>query len=149
MAHVRRFRCGAPRNPHPHRNLTSLTIRISPLLVHGHVHAIRDDAKERARSALHRKHVPTATVTGCCRFRGISTRHLAQGERITAVRAQRTTRREVHVVPLCAPPRATDHICECAIAVAVAVSVSLVGVCAPALEGLCECACASCGRRRG
>ena len=140
MAHARRLRCGAARDPHPHRNLTGVTIR-APLFVHGHVHAIRDDAKERARRALHRKHVPTTTVA---RLRG-TTRHLEQGKRVTAVRAQRTTRREVHVVPLSTPPRAADHICKCGIAIAV----SLVGICAPALEGLCECACASCGRSGG
>jgi hypothetical protein len=99
MAHARRFCCGAPRNPHPHRNLS---IQISSFLfVYGHVYAIRDDAKERARGALHRKHVRTIGRRFRLRSR-IGNGHLDQSEseRVTTICAQRTSRGDVHVVPL-------------------------------------------------
>jgi hypothetical protein len=133
-AHARRFCCGSPRNPHPHLNLA---IRIpSFLFVYGHVYTMRNDSKERARRALHRKHVRTIRHRP---RRGIGGgRHLDQRERVTTICAQRTSRGEVHVVPLGAPTRAADHFCERA--------ASFVGVCAPTVECLRECVRACCGQ---
>jgi len=49
---------------------------------------------------------------------------LEKGERVAAVRAQRTVRCDVHVVPFCAPSLAAYHACECA-----ADALSGIGIC--------------------
>jgi len=136
MVNARRLCRGAPRNPHPH------PITIQPgisflLLIHGHVHTIRDNTEQLARRTLHRKRIPAPPrrqpQLGRSRRRSHRGGHLKQGERVAAVRAQRTVRRNVHVVPFCAPSLAAYHACECA-----ADALSGVGICAPAIEGLGE-----------
>ena len=141
MVNARRLCRGTPRNPHPH------PIAIQPgisflLLIHGHVHTIRDNTEQLARRALHRKHIPTPPQRQPRLGRSRSCSHrgdLEQGERVVAIRAQRTVRRDVYVVPFCAPSLSAYHACECA-----ADALSGVGICAPAIEGLCESGCA-CG----
>ena len=135
MVNARRLCRGAPRNPHPHR--IDIHARISLLLlIYSHVHAIRDDTEQLARRALHRKRIP-APLGLQPRGRG-SRGDLEQGERVATVRAQRTVRRDVHVVPFCAPSLAAYHACECA-AAALSSVVICICVCAPTIKGLSEC----------
>jgi len=135
MVNVRRLCRGAARNPHPHPIAIQAGISFL-LLIHGHVHAIRDNTEQLARRTLHRKRIPTPPRLGHSRSRKGD---LDQGEWVAAIRAQRTVRHDVHVVPFCAPSLAAYHACECA-----ADALSCVGICAPAIEGLSECGCA-CG----
>ena len=109
----------AARRGTPHLQRTSPSPPSRFLFVYGHsVHAVRDDAKECAHvSAPHRElHVRTVARR---RYRlrpgrriGDGGGHLDQGERVTTICAQRTSRGEVHVVPLGTPTRAADHFCE-------------------------------------
>ncbi len=94
------------------------------------MHAIRDNAKQLARRALHRKRIPAPR----CRDLGGG---LEQRERVAPVRAQRTIWRDVHVVPFCAPSRAAYHARECCGCGALLGGVG-VSIRAPAFEGLCE-----------
>jgi hypothetical protein len=137
--YARRLRCGTTRNPNPHR--VCISTSTTPLLIYGHVYAVRDHPKELARRALHRKHVPFRPGRG----RGLATataaRRLEHGERVAAVRAQRTTGHAVHVVKLGAPALAADHVFKRARYVPVPVPVppvAAIGVRAPALECLRE-----------
>jgi hypothetical protein len=130
MEDARWLRRGTPRNPHTH----GIRVGIYVSFVHGHVHAIRDNAKQLASRAFHRKYIPMDAPRRRRRFE--------KSERIVPVHAQRTSRRGVHIVQLCAPSRAAYHVHECA-AGAVLCSV---GVCAPTLECLRESDRARCGR---
>src|SRR6266702_8064444 len=95
MKDARRLGQSSSRHPHPHAATITITaVALIVSLVHGHVHAIRDHAKERTRRALHREHVPARAP-----------RRLEHGARVPPVRAQRTARGGVHVVPLRAPAR--------------------------------------------
>ena len=122
--HARRLCQSSSRYPHPHLALTAQALTIS--LVHSHVHAIRDHAKQRTRRALHREHVRTRVP-----------RRLEHRARVPPVRTQRTARRSVHVVPLSAPARSADHAGKGRRGLRRA-CVPTVGQGAPALEGLCE-----------
>ena len=140
MVNARRLCRGAARNPHPHP--IDIHAHISfPLLVHGHVHAIRDNTEQLARHALHRKRIPTPPRRQPRPGRSRSRRrdNVEQGERVAAVRAQHTARCDVHVVPFSAPSLVAYHVCECT-----PDALSGVGICAPTIESLDES-----GRARG
>jgi hypothetical protein len=81
MAHARRLGRSAARDPHPHRICGCICIYASRplrwLLVHGHMYAIRDNTKQSARRALHRKRIPLSLLY----------LYLKQGKRVTPVHA--------------------------------------------------------------